>query len=149
MAGIHRVRRLRDELDRFHREIDLIVAFILQKNDDYITAFNAEDQMYEQGVNAKGIRMDDFAPYHPITVRYKKMANQPFDRVTLRDEGDFHLSLELDIGTDSFCIVSTDVKAPKLQKRYKAIGLTEDSLRQVIWDYLYPDLEEYFHNLEF
>lgn len=53
---------------------------------------NAEEQLYEQGINRLGVDIMDYAPYSPVTIEIKKALGQPTNRVTLRDEGDFESS---------------------------------------------------------
>ena len=41
---------------------------IIFDNEAYIVDMNVEDQLYEQGVNALGVSIDDYAPYSPATI---------------------------------------------------------------------------------
>lgn len=82
-------------------------------------------------------------PYRPLTVTLKKAKGQPYDRVTLKDEGDFHAGLFLSGGAkNQFAIGSSDPKTGKLQAKYgdEILGLNEASQHRLIDDLLRPEI---------
>lgn len=107
-----------------------------------IIDMNVEDQLFERGVNRLNVDIMDYKPYHPLTIELKKVKGQPYNRVTLRDEGYFHRSFHLLIGSDNFEITATDEKTEWLKKRYgrQIFGLTEDNARDLAESYVQPDL---------
>lgn len=119
-----------------------MVQQIIFDNEAYIIDMNAEEQLYEQGINRVGVSIMDYAPYSSITIQIKREKGQPTDRVTLRDEGDFHHSFYLDVGLDRFEIKAGDWKTEELIKKYgrQILGLTDENIASLIWDYIYPDL---------
>jgi len=58
--------------------------------------------------------------YKPATITIKKKKGQPTDRVTLRDTGFFYDSIFLVVhkGNETFNVVSSDTKAPRLLDKY-------------------------------
>ena len=62
---------------------------VLKATENKILSWNADAQLYEQGVNALGVSIDSYKPYTDLTIEIKKEKGQPYDRVTLRDTGDF------------------------------------------------------------
>ena len=58
----------------------------------FIIDANAEEQLFEQGINRLGVDIMDYRPYTPLTIAIKEEKGQPTNRVTLRDEGDFESS---------------------------------------------------------
>lgn len=118
------------------------VQQIIYDNEAYIVDLNAEEQLYEQGVNNLGVSISDYAPYSPVTIEIKKAKGQPTNRVTLRDEGDFESSFFLEVGQNQFEIKASDWKTEELMKKYgrQILGLTNENIEKLIWDFIYPDL---------
>lgn len=118
------------------------VQQIIYDNEAYIVYLNAEEQLYEQGINNLGVSISDYAPYSPVTIEIKKAKGQPTNRVTLRDEGDFESSFFLEVGQNQFEIKASDWKTEELIKKYgrQILGLTNENIEKLIWDFIYPDL---------
>lgn len=118
------------------------VQQIIYENEAYIVDLNAEEQLYEQGVNNLGVSISDYAPYSQVTIEIKKAKGQPTNRVTLRDEGDFESSFFLEVGQNQFEIKASDWKTEELIKKYgrQILGLTNENIEKLIWDFIYPDL---------
>lgn len=136
-----KVKTLNDGLTSglFVREIiddGLTTAFILDAN--------SEDQLFEQGINRLGVDIMDYAPYSPLTIEIKEEKGQPTDRVTLRDYGDFESSFFLEVNDTQFEIKASDFKTEELIKKYgkEILGLTNENIAKLIWQYIYPDLLE-------
>lgn len=148
MAGLKSISDLRDNVERLNSGLSsgLFVREII--NDGMTTAFiidaNAEEQLYEQGINNLGIDIMDYRPYSPLTIAIKEEKGQPTNRVTLRDEGDFESSFYLEVGDRQFEIKASDFKTEGLIKKYgrQILGLTDENISKLIWDYIYPDLIE-------
>lgn len=115
---------------------------IIWDNEAYIIDMNAEEQLFEQGVNRLGVSIMDYAPYSPVTIAIKEAKGQPTNRVTLRDEGDFESSFFLEVGDKQFEIKASDFKTEDLIKKYgrQILGLTDENIAILIWQYIYPDL---------
>lgn len=115
---------------------------IIWDNEAYIVDMNAEEQLYEEGINRLGVSISDYAPYSPITIQIKEAKGQPTNRVTLRDEGDFESSFFLEVGDKQFEIKASDYKTEELIKKYgrQILGLTDENIAILIWQYIYPDL---------
>lgn len=134
---IQRVKSVNDGLTSGEWVRDIIVD-----NEAYIVDLNVEDQLYERGVNALGVSISDYKPYSPFTVEIKRMKGQPTNRVTLRDTGDFHSSFYVEAGNEQFEIKAADDKTASLIKKYgrEIFGLTDENLKDIIENYIYPDL---------
>lgn len=122
---------------------------IIWDNDAYIVDMNAEEQLYEQGINRLGVDIMDYAPYSPVTIEIKKALGQPTNRVTLRDEGDFESSFFLEVGDKQFEIKASDFKTEDLIKKYgrQILGLTKENIAVLIWQYIFPDLMQKAKNI--
>lgn len=142
--SLNRILKMRDGVRAFEHEIPFIISKIIVENEAYIVDMNSEQQLFEQGVNNLGVSISDYQPYAPFTIEIKHMKNQPTDRVTLRDTGDFHSSFYLLVGTEQFEIKASDPKTEDLIKKYgrQILGLTNENIKELIWQYIYPDLCE-------
>lgn len=140
------ISSLRERVVEFNNKLTsgLIVRDIIDSGE--VTAFiidaNAEEQLFEQGINRLGVDIMDYRPYTPLTIAIKKEKGQPTNRVTLRDEGDFHSSFYLEAGDTQFEIKAADFKTEDLIKKYgrQILGLTNENIAELIWQYVYPDL---------
>lgn len=129
-----------DKFKKVGEELDTgeIAKKIVRDNDNILIDMNAQDQLYAKGVNRLGIRIDEYQPYRPLTIQVKIEKRQPYDRVTLKDTGEFYDSFYVETAEDRFYIKASDEKTNWLIKKYGAeiFGLTNDSLAEFINDYV-------------
>lgn len=113
----------------------------LSENAGKIVEMNV-GQLYNQGVNSLGIDISTYAPYAPLTIKLKQEKGQPYDRVTLRDTGDFHRSFEVVFNPTSFYITATDWKTQDLVDKYgdKIFGLTPENISELGHVYVLPSV---------
>lgn len=142
MKLIDNLRQRVTEFNELLQSGRLIQSIILE-NEYIITDMNSEDQLYEQGINRLGVNIMDYAPYSPLTIEIKKEKGQPYNRVTLQDEGDFEQSFYVEADTQQFTIKAADWKTEDLIQRYgrQILGLTEENKIILIWEYIYPELK--------
>lgn len=110
----------------------------LQTNDHIIIDMNAYTQLFELGINTKGVHLDSIAPYTSKTISIKLSKGQPTDRITLRDTGDFHSSFRVVFDDTKFTIVATDSKSEDLMGKYgeDILGLTDENKNELITVYI-------------
>lgn len=129
-----------DKFKKVGEELDTgeIAKKIVRDNDNILIDMNAQDQLYAKGVNRLGVRIDEYQPYRPLTIQVKIEKRQPYDRVTLKDIGEFYDSFYVETAEDRFYIKASDEKTNWLIKKYGAeiFGLTNDSLAEFINDYV-------------
>ena len=99
-----------------------MVQNIIEQNEPFIVDCVANKQLFDKGVNALGVSIMDYRPYTPLTVQLKSEKNQPTDRVTLKDTGDFHKSIKVDADRTYFEIYATDWKTDDLKEKYGALN---------------------------
>ena len=89
------------------------------------------EQMYD---GQRGDGREILPRYTPFTVEIKRQRRQPYDRVTLRDTGDFQDAIVIDYGPDSFRYDSTDNKRARLVRKYgeQIFGLNDANLDKLI-----------------
>ncbi len=134
-----------EALRKFQSNIFRYIRTIVEMYDYVLIDMNIQDQLYEQGIYRTGTEIAAEEPYKPRTVKFKLMKRQPADRVTLRDEGDFHKSFTIEAGSHSFKIFATDIKTEMLTAKYgeEIFGLTDENLNEFIKEYIYPELKEF------
>lgn len=129
-----------DKFKKVGEELDTgeIAKKIVRDNDNILIDMNAQDQLYAKGVNRLGVRINEYQPYRPLTIQVKIEKRQPYDRVTLKDTGEFYDSFYVETAEDRFYIKASDEKTNWLIKKYGAeiFGLTNDSLAEFINDYV-------------
>lgn len=109
-----------------------------------ICDMNTQSQLFEKGENADGVPIASFAPYAPFTIEMKKIKNQPYDRVTLRDEGDFYESFSVRADIDKFDITASNWKTADLKRGYgdNIMGLNAENRHELALRYVLPDLKQ-------
>lgn len=114
----------------------------VEDNEEFIVELNSEDQLYEEGINSLGVFIADYAPYSDVTKQIKAQKGQPYNRVTLRDTGDFERSFYLHITNEQFKIDASDMKRRELMLSYgdEIMGLTEENKFVVAWEFIFPAL---------
>ena len=130
-------------------EVKKAIEAVVKDNESIIVEMNSEDQLYEKGITREGAKIAKFAPYSPLTVQYKRAKGQPTGRVTLRDEGDFHLSFYIEFKSDGFEIKSSDWKADMLLKGYgeSILGLSDANFNDLKDNYIAPAIAEIFKKI--
>ena len=98
---VDRIDKLINGLSDFDRELPQRVLDCVRENESVIVDMNAEEQLYEHGQNRLGVDISDYQPYTRRTVEIKKIKGQPYDRVTLRDTGEFEASFFIRYDSDS------------------------------------------------
>lgn len=86
-------------------------------------------------------------PYKTKTIAKKIKKGQPYDRVTLRDEGDFQNSMKVRNANKKLEILSEDSKSGKLQDKYGEFifGLNSRNFYKV-QEYLKPKFLAFLRN---
>lgn len=137
---------LKARVTTFKEELEngTLMEKLVKDNEAWICDMNTEDQLFERGVNRVGVSIMDYMPYRPKTIEIKEIKGQPTNRVTLRDEGDFHRSFKVDADNEKFRILSTDGKDEWLEKKYgrQIFGLTDENAQSLARDYILPELRD-------
>jgi len=138
------IRNLTYRLRKFKDILDEELKNEIMEHEDVIIEMITRDQLYEQGVEGRGISIMEYQPYAARTIKIKKKKGQPYDRVTLRDTGEFYNSLHVEYDDKGFYVTSTDDKAKYLLARYgKTIfRVTNENLNELLNDYIRPSLKE-------
>lgn len=145
MPGLNSILGLLSAAETVERNLNegFYIRKALEQNQQKIVEANVE-QLYEYGINSLGIRIDTYQPYTPYTVRIKQEKGQPYDRVTLRDTGDFQKSFEVVFEPIGFYITATDYKTQDLIDKYgaKIFGLIKENRQEIAIKYVFPVVTE-------
>ncbi len=136
-----KVSALRERIESFEPNLTILEA--VETNSYDVLELVTEQQLYEHGMRGgDGRTIWEYAPYKEATIRAKERKNQPTDRVTLRDTGEFHESFELVIESDAFKIQATDDKTKFLTNRYGegVLALSDEHLEKVKEEIIVPHL---------
>lgn len=138
------IKNLVYRLRKFRAILDEELKDEILKHENVIVQMVANEQLYDEGIEGRGIEIMSYQPYTAKTIKIKQKKGQPYDRVTLRDTGEFHDSLHVEFDDEGFYVTSTDDKAKYLLSRYgKTIfRLTNENLNTLLNQYIRPELSE-------
>jgi len=137
--ALSRVIRLLDNVINLNE--NAIINEILSNKDfqQFIIDLNTGDQLFEEGINALGVSLEDAdrfgEGYTPLTISIKQEKGQPTDRVTLKDTGAFYKTFKIVLGPTSFQIEADPNKGgDNLFDRWgkDVVGLTDGNTQKVI-----------------
>lgn len=138
MAINHRynatLRNLEYRLRAFRDYLPSMLCEIIMDNEKYIVDTIRNTQLYRRGINGRGIKIMDYAPYAPRTIQAKRRKGQPTTRVTLRDTGAFHGSMFLVVDDEGFYVTSDSKLTPILTKKYgdTIFRLTNENFTRIV-----------------
>jgi hypothetical protein len=140
--AIDKIQAKIDGLRAFESSAQALLLDRLIQLESEVIDLNAEEQLFERGINAEGEEIIRYAPYSEVTIEIKRAQGQPVDRVTLRDTGDFHSEFFLTRLADGVLIDSADEKTTDLQRQYgqSILGLTDENIQYLILTELLPFL---------
>lgn len=138
------LRNLTYRLRKFRDILDEELKSIILENEAVIVTMIADEQLYNLGENGRGKHIMDYQPYAQKTIKKKIRKGQPYDRVTLRDTGNFHKSFYISAGDKGFSVVARDIKARYLIPRYgeAVLRLSEANLKIFLNTIVRPELAE-------
>lgn len=136
------IRNLEYRLRAFKDSLPSLLEDIITDKEDVIVSAIADDQLYRRGINGRGEKIMDYAPYSPVTIKKKKRKGQPTTRVTLRDTGAFHKSMFVVVDSDGFYITSDDYKTQYLIKKYgdEIFRLTDKNFTRILKSHIKKEL---------
>ena len=146
------MKMLWSRLEKVYFNIEPTMQKTIQNNETYIVKKNA-GQMFS------GIRADN-KPIKPsyamATIEYKKKKQQPFNRVTLRDSGDFHFKHLKVFARRTDFVIDTSLTGSRpygflmSKNRYgeEILGLTPDNLQDLAKTKVIPAIEKLFKKLK-
>lgn len=136
------LRNLEYRLRAFREELPTFLEKVIKDKEDVIVSAIANDQLFRRGVNGRDVKIMEYRPYAPSTIKRKRKLGQPYTRVTLRDTGAFHEAMYLVVDPEGFYVTSDDYKLPFLTKRYggDVFRLTDKNFTRIVRNHLRREL---------
>lgn len=141
MGGVFDYSGILDVLDKVDAINDSDAWLFALSHDDVrkeIVRLNTEDQLFENGIDSKGRfitnQLTGSSTYAPFTVKKKKQAGLPYDRITLFQTGKYYGTYRVTYDAESFTIDSNgDVGDKNLFDVYgeDILGLTDFNMERV------------------
>ena len=100
-----------------------------------IIEMNTQDQLYAKGIDSKGVSLKAIGgDYAYVTKDIKSYFNQPIDRITLKDTGEFYESFNVKVTSSEVIIEADTMKDEDLRVRWgnDILGLTDENLQRLI-----------------
>ena len=128
------------------KEDEIIEEITKQKETQDFIIFLLQEQLFNTGADGKGKTL---GIYTPFTISEKKRKGQPFDRVTLKDSGDFYRSYFIETFKGGFIVDADDEKDDKYLFEFYGddVILPNPETLELIADYYVQQLIEYFKKL--
>lgn len=136
-----------ERLAAFNPEEEALLS--AKRNRLKIIRLNRDDQMFEQGIDARGDKIGR-GYYKKPTEEYKKEVGQRYDHITLRDTEEFHKSMDVRFTKNSFEITADDRKESDRQGGADSyltdiygediLGLTKENLSFLTEEHIQPDM---------
>ena len=146
------IRNLAWRLRKFDEILGKELVNEIMSHEKEIIEAVVQNQLYERGINGTGVEIMSYEPYRPRTIKNKQRKGQPYNRVTLKDTGEWYNSLRLVDDVDGLFMTSTDVKNTNLKKKigHTILRLTNENLSMILNKYIRPNLkiklEKYLKN---
>jgi hypothetical protein len=136
------VNKLKDEGSIANQE--QAILRIVRQNESVALDLNTS-QLFE-GKDAENKSISP--PYSPLTIQIKRFKNQPTDRVTLKDEGEFYQKFTLLAERFPVMFDSNSFKTPKLTEKYgsEIFGLIENSKAEFVEE-IKPEVQAFYSSL--
>lgn len=133
----YRLRAFKEDLPRYLEEA-------VREKESVIVDAVRKKQLYNRGINGRGVKIMSYRPYTPYTRQLKKAKGQPHARVTLRDTGIFHEWMYVEYTSEGFYITSEDIKTEGLVKKYgsEIFRLTNQNLKDILDKHIRKELRK-------
>lgn len=118
--------------------METIVAKAVAKKSKLLIELN--QQQLDAGMDAEGNRITP--EYAPSTVKSKKRKGQVFDRVTVKDKGNWRAAIDVRNQKSKVEIINTDPKNDKLEEKYgELLGVDEKGI-EIVSHAILPDIQK-------
>ncbi len=131
-----------DRLDRIEAGLEDRAYKIIAEIQETIIDFVRERQLFNKGIDGKGVRLE---PYSPYTIALKKLKGEVYNRTTLLDEGDFYEGMYVTARDGKYFITSSDSKTLLLEQKYgdKIMVVTDENNQIINKEEILPRLIEW------
>ena len=112
----------------------------IEEHEEYFCD-SVRDTLYNYGIDGKGQSLGEYSEY---TIAHKRATGQPYDRVTLREAGDFYDDMHLEMDSEGFEVDNDNWKANILMDRYGGdiTTISEHTIDEYVQNELKPYLQD-------
>lgn len=134
-----KIKRFIDDLEKGVFEV---LKETVRENDLILKNYIVNEQLFKEGIDGKGVKLPG---YKRTTIRIKISKNQPADRTTLKDTGDFHASIEINAFSDRIEVSSNLSYSEFIIRRYgeDSLKITKENMEEFFALYFLPNLKDY------
>ena len=120
------LEKISRNLKELQRNSEKNILKVVKRNEAEAADLITEKQLFEKGIDGDGEKL---LPYARLTVKIKKAKGDPFNRTTLKDEGDFYRGVYQKNNSFPILYDSKDSKTGKLFDQYgdKILTHTKES----------------------
>lgn len=138
------LRNLTYRLRAFKEDLPKYLEEAVREKESVIVDAVRQKQLYNRGINGRGVKIMSYRPYTPYTRQLKKEKGQPHARVTLRDTGLFHEWMYVEYTSEGFYITSEDIKTEGLVEKYgpEIFRLTNQNLKDILDKHIRKELRK-------
>jgi len=128
-----------EELKTIETSRNEIIERVLRENEEIVVEYVSENQLFEKGEDGQGRSLGN---YTFATMQIKQRKNQPTDRMTLRDTGEFHRRFYIEFSPNGFSIRSSDDKEEMLKDEHgeSIMDINDENLTDLMENYVMPEL---------
>lgn len=128
------LRNLTYRLRVFKDSLPLYLEEAIREKEGAIVKAISQKQLYNRGINGRGVKIKSYRPYTPYTIKIKQQKHQPHTRVTLRDTGAFYAGMRVVYDSEGFYVTSDDLKTEGLVAKYgpEIFRLTDQNLTDIL-----------------
>ena len=133
---------LRNSVKSIQEIIYPTLSDVINSNSNVLKEILTERQLFDKGQDSKGSRIKP--SYAQTTISIKRKKNQPTDRVTLKDTGDYYSSISFEGKTKTMVITASIGYASFLSKKYGAdiLGVQNMEFEAFYKKYIEPELSK-------
>lgn len=136
IKAIRKISNMREALKK--ADLKAMAVSILKNYPEEIE--DKQTEMLYSGLDGSGAAISP--EYRPFTVEVKKAKGQPYDRVTLKDEGDFYKKIRAEIDDAGVRLRGDDQKTIMLMDKYgdEILKLSGKTIEEIKEEILLPEL---------
>lgn len=125
--------------------LDLTKA--INSNERVLLEIQTQEQLFKKGQGVDSISL--YPSYASSTIRQKKKKGQPFDRVTLKDTGDFYNSISIKTQGQQMIITASVSYTQYLLSKYgnSVFGIQPIEFKKFLETYYVPIFKESFNKI--
>ena len=138
---------LRSSVKAIEEVIYPTLSDVINTNSNALKEILTERQLFDKGQDSRGSRIKP--SYAQTTISIKRKKNQPTDRVTLKDSGDYYDSISFEGKTKTMVITASIGYASFLSKKYGSdiLGVQDMGFETFYNKYIEPQMTQNINSI--